>query len=478
MASNPAPAPEPSRLVPPAPHADHSGAMTMRALVLAALVVGAGIVVAVASSDQLLFGLYSPELHVVLDTVDGCVAALVATLLLTRARTRGRLTDQLLGEALMVFAAASWLSVVADLGDMSEVRAVWTQLAARSVGAGLILASVIVPARVSRGQGHGYRAAAAVVILVVVGVISPWLPVPVDSSAAQQSAHVEVTGHAALVAAQGFSATAVLVAAVVVTRRAWRRPDPLMTWLAPGLVLGGFSRINYALFPSIYSGWFYTGDLLRTASYLLMLVGAVREIRAHWARESQSAVEAERQRIARELHDGVAQEIALIQMVGLPLVRRDPSRDVSEILDAADRALEETRTAIDTLRSSTDDPIGTVLVRSAQRVAARHGATVEAFCEDLVLDPARRHEVLRIVGEAVSNAVRHGAARRVELRLERVGRGARLLVRDDGRGFDVAAQGDGEGFGLRAMAQRGEKLGGSCAVRSAPGEGTTVEVVW
>lgn len=459
-------------------HDDPTGPATMRALVPAAAVVGAGTVLVVSSSDQLLFGLYSPELHLAVDTADGCVAALVAALLLVRARVSGRLGDQLLGEALVVMAATSLLGVAADLAGLAQARLVWTQLAARLVGASLVLASVLVRSRVHRGRGHRYRGLAGLVGLVVVVVLAPRFPEPVDAPAARESAQVDVIGHPALVAAQGLAAAAILVAALVVTWRAWRRPDPLLTWLAPGLVLAGFARVNYALFPSIYSGWFYTGDLLRTASYVLMLIGAVREIRAHWARESRAAVEAERQRMARELHDGVAQEIALIQMIGLPLVRRDPSHDVTEILDAADRALEETRTAIDTLRASTDDPIGAVLVRSARRVAARHGATVEDFCEDLALDPAQRHEVVRIVGEAVSNAVRHGAARHLVLRLERHGTGARLLVQDDGRGFDVAAQGDSEGFGLRAMAQRAEKLGGSCDVRSVPGERTTVEVSW
>ena len=54
--------------------------------------------------------------------------------------------------------------------------------------------------------------------------------------------------------------------------------DELLRWLGPACALLGFARVNYLLFPSLYSGWLYTGDLLRTAGYACLLVGAAREI--------------------------------------------------------------------------------------------------------------------------------------------------------------------------------------------------------
>jgi hypothetical protein len=91
-----------------------------------------------------------------------------------------------------------------------------------------------------------------------------------------------LSGHPLLVAAQVFTVVCFLTAAYLFTAQAQRSTDQLLRLLGPACVLAGFARINYALFPSLYSQWLYTGDILRTAFYLLLLVGAAREIRAFW----------------------------------------------------------------------------------------------------------------------------------------------------------------------------------------------------
>ena len=90
-----------------------------------------------------------------------------------------------------------------------------------------------------------------------------------------------------------------------------------------------------------------------------------------------------------------------------------------------------------------------------------------------------RHALVRITREAVSNAIRHGGAQRVCVRLVREGDYRRLVVQDDGRGFDPATVGrTGTGYGLTSMQERARALHGSFVIDSAPGRGTTVAVTW
>lgn len=86
-----------------------------------------------------------------------------------------------------------------------------------------------------------------------------------------------------------------------------------------------------------------------------------------------------------------------------------------------------------------------------------------------------RHGLAQVVREATSNAVRHGKATAVVIRVHVAPGSLRVVVADDGKGFDVGAARTG-GFGLRSMRERVEKLGGTLAVRSEPGSGTEVEV--
>jgi signal transduction histidine kinase len=89
--------------------------------------------------------------------------------------------------------------------------------------------------------------------------------------------------------------------------------------------------------------------------------------------------------------------------------------------------------------------------------------------------PDWRDALLRITREAIGNAVRHGQARTISLRLQSTD-GIRLQVRDDGEGFDVSAPRSPQSFGLTSMRERTESLGGEFTIASTPGTGTTVEV--
>jgi signal transduction histidine kinase len=284
-----------------------------------------------------------------------------------------------------------------------------------------------------------------------------------------------ITGHPALLAAQGLGAFCFVLASIAFTAQVAGRDDQLLRWLGPGCALAAFSRINYELFPSLYSDWFYTGDLLRTSSYLLLLVGASREIRQYWSAQARVAVLEDRRRLARELHDGVVQELGYLRMEAYGAAPGLRER----LMAACDRGLDEARAAIDTLGRGADQPLAVVLHRAACQVVDRYGGRLVVDLDRSVCaSPAQRHALVRITREAVSNAVRHGKAGRVCLRLMHE-RQRLLIIDDDGAGFDVGATALlDEGYGLTSMHDRARALPGSFAIDSAPGRGTVIEVAW
>jgi hypothetical protein len=127
------------------------------------------------------------------------------------------------------------------------------------------------------------------------------------------------------------------VAAVALTRKAARSPDELLRWVGAACVVGVFARVHYMLYPSLYSEFVYTGDLLRLGSYLLMLVGATREIRSYWAARQEAAVLEDRHRMARDLHDGLTQELTYISTQAHRMLARPEPRTAEQIAAAAQR---------------------------------------------------------------------------------------------------------------------------------------------
>ena len=450
------------------------------AITLAALLTG------LTLADVLSFEYRNAAAHLVLDTVDACVALLVSYLLYGRLLRSRRLQDLLLLQGLVLLALANvstsavLLSAIDDRGERLEV---WLALSLRVVAAVLVAAAAAVGRRrllpqISLVRLLGPLAALVVMCLVGLGAVSSSLPRALDTD----EAPTLLSGHATLVAAQIFTVACFLVAAYLFTMQARGSADHLVRLLGPACVLAGFARINYALFPSLYSQWLYTGDVLRTAFYLVLLVGAAREIRAFWGAQAQAAVIEDRHRLARELHDGVVQELGYIRSESGALRTLDPPR-TERILGACDRALDEARQAVEAMGRSgeEEEPLGFTVHRAARQVADRFGVALELELDDTVTaDPGQRHALLRIVREAVGNAARHGEATRLKIELQRVSNAQRrLVVYDDGKGFDVlAATTQRRGFGLTSMRERSEGLPGTFEVESSPGAGTTVMVTW
>ena len=182
--------------------------------------------------------------------------------------------------------------------------------------------------------------------------------------------------------------------------------------------------------------------------------------------------------LARELHDGLAQELVYIASRVGQLERTGADASVAtQIQAAAQRALFEVRCVIEQFRAQDDDPpLGLLTERAAASYRARFGVAVELdVVDELDVDPARRSAVLRILGEAIANSVSHGGASHVNVRLRRHGQGVLLRVDDDGCGFDAACA--ASGWGLTGMRERAEQLDGCLSVASSPGGGVVVEAV-
>ena len=328
---------------------------------------------------------------------------------------------------------------------------------------------------------HAWLLPLAIVVLAcsVLWSVRSSLPVAFDSASVASSAeHPLLTAHPALLVAQAFSAVCFLVASIAFAVQSARRDDALLHWLGPAFALAGFARVNYLLFPSLYTDWLYTGDLLRTGCYLLLLIGAGRELKEYWTAQSRAAVLEDRRRLARELHDGVIQELGYIRAESYALPADLPPGD--RIIAACDRGLDEARAAVQALGRPADEPLGFVLHRAARELAERYQVDLEVEVDDSIsVQPEQQHDLMRITREAVSNAVRHGKAERVHVMLSRKGDCRRLVIQDNGQGFDVGrAVADNIGYGLVSMRDRARNLPGTFDVDGQNPSGTLVTVTW
>ena len=438
-------------------------------------------------SPLLESGFRSPYLHLALDTADAFVALLVAYLVHGRFVRDGRWQDFLLSAGLFLLGLGG-LGLNVALQALPDARPgtldVWLPLTLRTTGAVLIVSAALAYGRRMRRAAWRRWAWAVPAVVLIVAVMVLWLQrtkVPVALSrdyVPSASEQLGVDGHPVLLLAQGLAALSLLVASVVFAYQSTRHADRLLFWLGPACGLAGFARVNYVLFPSLYSDWLYTGDLLRTGCYLLLLLGAAQELRQYWTSQARAAVLEDRRRLARELHDGVIQELAYIRAESHRLPADSASGE--RIIAACDRGLDEARAAVQALGRPSDEPLGFVIHRAARELADRYKVDLEVDVDDsITAEPEQQHALTRITREAVTNAVRHGRADRIHVQLTQEGGKRRLSISDDGTGFDVeAAASTNGGYGLVSMRDRARILPGSFDVRAEMGSGSRVTVRW
>ena len=196
-------------------------------------------------------------------------------------------------------------------------------------------------------------------------------------------------------------------------------------------------------------------------------------------RRALAAQEAERRRIARELHDEIGQLLTGLILRGETLARRAPEEvreDIVGLREGAREAAEEVRLIARRLRPEALDELGlqSALLALCTTVAERAGLEVERrFARDLPLTAEEELVIYRVAQESLTNVVRHAQARRVVVTLERDrDRGVVLTVRDDGVGLPAEVADDSSG--IRGMRERALLVGAQLRVSAVEPHGTEV----
>jgi signal transduction histidine kinase len=217
-----------------------------------------------------------------------------------------------------------------------------------------------------------------------------------------------------------------------------------------------------------------------------MLAGALENARLYRKAQAAAVLE-ERNRLARELHDSVTQQLfsmTLTSQAARAQLERNPQRvaaQLERLQETSTAALAEMRALIFQLRPPAlrDQGLVAALQQHAQLLARREGIVI-----GLSVAGDERHArgieqpLYRIVQEALNNVFKHANAQNVQVTLEFAPEHVRVRVADDGQGFDLSAapSGDGRHLGMLSMRERAAEIGGTMEVRSAPGSGTEVVV--
>jgi signal transduction histidine kinase len=231
--------------------------------------------------------------------------------------------------------------------------------------------------------------------------------------------------------------------------------------------------------------WWSTAHIVVAFLLLLLMVFAAQAIHGRIERMKLRAVFAERERLAHEMHDTLAQSFAGIGFQ-LQAIHDEVGNETElrEHLDLASGLVrtshEEARRSISALRSETVEKVGLLqaLEQCADRIANGGGMRVEVRVvgggDPRSIPPRIADALYRIGQEAIANAVRHADASALVISLVFESSAWRLLIEDNGRGFPPGE--DSANFGIRGMGKRAESIGATLDIRSTPGRGTAVQV--
>jgi signal transduction histidine kinase len=253
--------------------------------------------------------------------------------------------------------------------------------------------------------------------------------------------------------------------------------DPAISLLAGAVVVMTAARLYFLALPSLPGGWVSPLQGIWLLAIALVAAAMVCQERGVCAGMMRAAALAERRRVASDLHDGLAQDLAFIATHGVQLAQEyGPDHPLAI---AARRALALSRGAISELSDMRSVAPRDALEAIAQELRERFEMSIAIDADpDAELAPDSSEDVLRIAREAIANAGRHGHAKNVLVSLRATGDGIALRVRDDGCGMRTdPACAPAEGFGIGSMRERATALGGRLALRERGGGGIELEVV-
>jgi signal transduction histidine kinase len=415
-----------------------------------------------------------PEGRLVLDTAVVLAATIVAILAGVRFSVEGRMHDLLLAAGFFVAGLGTLAFSVAPVlgGSNQGAPEAWAGIGARVLAATLIALAPVVPAPRIVARKRALLAGIAILVAALIGI---WLPLRgfgarlglLDSAGGGRPFELTV--------ATSLLALLALFAVLGFAIRYRARGEDLDSWLALGATLTLFAELHYVLTPRVSSDFVSQGDFLRLLSYGLLLVGVWRAISfAEFGR----AVAEERARVAREIHDGLAQYLFAVSTHASMLETGAPLEStLPKLKEAAAAAQQEARFAVLALSSASGTaPFDAALRRYIEFLTADGALEVDVEIDrSILLAPDEQIEVFRIVQEGLANVRKHAGAQRAEVWIgQRLGRRI-VSVRDDGVGFDGEEAAAGQG--LKNMRLRAKTIDGGFALRSRPGRGTALEVV-
>jgi signal transduction histidine kinase len=423
-----------------------------------------------AASDSLKSAYELHDARLAFDTAVAVVATFVCVLTSVRFLVEGRTLDLLLAAGFWSIALGTVaFGLVPVLGGGSlPPAAAWQLVGARLLGAGLIAIAPYVHGRMAARRRSLVSVGVGVAVMLVVAGGAMNIP-----EAGLLEADLVAGTYVRLAAI--LLTTLWLVALVGFALRYRRYGRDLDSWMCLAATLAVFADLHLVLTPVVSSDLVLQGDFLRVVAYGVLLVGVWRAIgEAEFGR----AVADERARVARDIHDGLAQYLFAISTQVSMLEGGAPLEQVLPRLKrAATSAQQEARFAVLALSSAGGSArFDSSLRRYVEVLTADGQLDVELDVDPQVrLAPDEQIEVFRIVQEGLGNARRHAGASHVDVSIsQRAGRRI-VSVSDDGVGFDETAVIEGQG--VANMRLRAEAIDGALTLRSRPGRGTAIEVV-
>jgi signal transduction histidine kinase len=484
-------------------------------LIVVAIALGLSLFV-IVTDPQFAFALFDRSLYVVVLSLTSLGAISLAGLALARYRESGRLAGLFQSSAFLVLA---WVGVVnltlivlraegrfgLTLGQPEQLPMyVWTVTS--------ILAAVLFAVGGLAAMGSGVRRPPSVrrtLLLPVVGLSLltgvAWLgrellPPFIDDRSMQlliSETFGPLPSYTPLGVLLPGIAVVLYLVGMLAYRRSYRRDGPVADgYLAVALLIAAFAELHFMLFPATYTSLVTTQDALRVAFFLVLLLGInaesrsdLRALRSAYAAmdrlrqsETERATLEERTRLARELHDGLAQDLWFAKLKHERLVSMvpDEARPLAvEVAQALDSAIAEAKQAVVTMRAGErEEPLPELLGQIVEDFSTRAGLRSEVHFADLPstpLPPRTQAEVLRVLQEALTNIRKHADATVVRVGAEVENGQLRLHIVDNGRGFRPGET-SGDGLGLQGMKERARLMGGELRVISEPSGGTAVEL--
>lgn len=414
-----------------------------------------------------------PHLKLVLQTAGALAGGLLALLAGVRFATERRRFDLLLCLGFFVASVGTVaFSVAPAIAEQDLTRAeAWAGVATRLIAWVLIAAAPFAHGRVASSR----RTLGNWLAFLVLALMLIWLAMhSVEEALPALAPNAVTTPPALLTFAYSLNAFLNLAAVVGFGLRFRERLDDLDRWLAFGASLMLFSSLHLVFTPLVGNVEVSPGDFLRVLGYGVFCVGVWRAIQAA---EFGRAVADERSRLAREIHDGLAQYLFAVSTHATMLEQGGAADElVPQIRRAATAAQQEARFAILALSSAGGSaPFDAALQRYVELLTADGALDVDLHIDNRMrLEPDEQIELFRIVQEGLANVRRHAHARRAEVRIGQCDGRRVVTIVDDGEGFDRDAHGDGQG--LRNIRARIGSIGAALALRTSPGSGTALEV--